>query len=60
MGFDGKLTLHPDQVTSVHKAFMPSATEISDAKEISKLFESADAAGAMLFKGRMVDRPHLL
>merc|ERR1739836_145938 len=59
MGFDGKLTLHPNQVTSVHKAFTPTAEEVQEAKDIVALFDSAqNTKGALTYKNKMVDLPH--
>ena len=61
-GFDGKLTLHPNQVTAVHKGFAPSAAEVKEAEEIVAAFAAPGAAdkGALTdSKGRMIDLPHL-
>ncbi|CAE8732457.1 unnamed protein product, partial [Polarella glacialis] len=56
-GFDGKMTIHPDQIDVVNAAFSPSKEELADAKE---LLEAADGQlGAFRFKGQMVDVPHL-
>jgi len=56
-GFDGKLTIHPEQITAVNAAFSPSGAEIAEAREL--LAASERQVGAFRFKGRMVDRPHL-
>jgi len=56
-GFDGKLTIHPEQITAVNAAFSPSGAEIAEAREL--LAASEGQVGAFRFKGRMVDRPHL-
>eukprot|EP00928_Gymnodinium_smaydae_P071102 TRINITY_DN54779_c0_g1_i1.p1 TRINITY_DN54779_c0_g1~~TRINITY_DN54779_c0_g1_i1.p1 ORF type:complete len:502 (+),score=122.11 TRINITY_DN54779_c0_g1_i1:54-1508(+) len=62
MGFDGKLSLHPDQISAICSAFRPSVAELQEAKDIVELFDSsrgdAAKAGAMSYKGRMVDIPH--
>jgi len=56
-GFDGKLTIHPDQIDAVNTAFTPSAKELEDAKA---LLEAAKTEpGAFRFKGQMVDVPHV-
>lgn len=55
-GFDGKLTIHPDQIDVVNAAFSPTSKEVAEAQE---LLEAAKAQpGAFRFKGQMVDIPH--
>eukprot|EP00440_Ansanella_granifera_P059767 gb/GFBE01064778.1/.p1 GENE.gb/GFBE01064778.1/~~gb/GFBE01064778.1/.p1 ORF type:complete len:471 (+),score=111.24 gb/GFBE01064778.1/:1-1413(+) len=55
-GFDGKLTIHPDQIDVVNAAFSPSSQELAEARE---LLEAAKGqVGAFRFKGQMVDIPH--
>ena len=50
-GFDGKLTIHPDQIDVVNAAFSPSSKELAEARE---LLEAAKAQpGAFRFKGQM-------
>lgn len=59
MGFDGKMTLHPDQVGALHQCMKPSAAELQEAKDIVALFDDENAkAGAVTYKGSMVDLPH--
>ncbi|CAK0891277.1 unnamed protein product, partial [Prorocentrum cordatum] len=53
-GWDGKLSLHPAQVQAIHAGFAPSATEIQEAAS------GGGNRGALLYKGRMLDKPHLL
>jgi len=55
-GFDGKLTIHPDQINVVNAAFSPSAQELAEAKEL--LAAAEGQVGAFRFKGQMVDIPH--
>jgi len=55
MGFDGKLTLHPDQISSVHKLFEPTNDELHDAVNIVRLWEDE---GSLEYKGKMIDVPH--
>lgn len=55
-GFDGKLTIHPDQIDVVNAAFSPTSKEVAEAQE---LLEAAKAQpGAFRFKGQMVTRCH--
>ena len=55
-GFDGKLTIHPDQIDVVNAAFSPSLKEVAEAKELLEAAKSQP--GAFRFKGQMVDIPH--
>lgn len=56
-GFDGKLTIHPDQINVVNAAFSPNAKELMEAKDL--LHAAEGQVGAFRFKGQMVDLPHL-
>ncbi|WP_028080997.1 HpcH/HpaI aldolase/citrate lyase family protein [Solimonas soli] len=58
-GFRGMLAIHPAQVEVINEAFMPSADEIAQAQEIVDLFAANPGVGAIGYKGRMLDRPHL-
>lgn len=55
-GFDGKLTIHPDQINVVNAAFSPTQKEVAEAKELLEAAKSQP--GAFRFKGQMVDIPH--
>jgi citrate lyase subunit beta/citryl-CoA lyase len=61
MGFTGKMSLHPDQIPVINEAFTPAPAEVAEARELIAAFEAHARAGtyAFLFKGRMVDAPHL-
>lgn len=59
-GFDGKLTIHPDQVAVANAAFAPSPEEFAEAEELLAAFEASAQSGALKFKGKMVDMPHIL
>jgi len=56
-GFDGKLTIHPDQIDQCNAAFSPSAEELTAARELLEAAKTQD--GAFRWKGQMVDKPHL-
>lgn len=56
-GFDGKMTIHPDQIDAVNAAFSPTAAEVIEARELLQAAEGQH--GAFRHKGRMVDRPHI-
>ncbi|PCJ17539.1 MAG: CoA ester lyase [SAR86 cluster bacterium] len=61
MGFTGKITIHPNQIEIVNRAFTPSDAEIAEAKALVSAFEEHQKAGKMAFtfNGAMVDVPHL-
>jgi citrate lyase subunit beta/citryl-CoA lyase len=61
MGFTGKISIHPDQLPVINRAFTPSAEEVEEARALVSAFEEHRARGvyAFRFKGLMVDAPHL-
>lgn len=58
-GFRGMLAIHPSQVDVINAAFTPNAEEIAQAREIVAIFEANPDAGAIGYKGGMLDRPFL-
>jgi len=60
-GFVGKMTIHPDQIEIVNRAFTPTAAAIERATEMLEAYEQHRSAGhaAFRFRGEMVDAPHL-
>lgn len=58
-GFRGMLAIHPVQVEIINEAFMPTAEEVAVAQEIVGLFAANPGAGAVGYRGSMLDRPHL-
>lgn len=62
LGFRGKMLLHPDQVAPVHRAFRPTAEEVTWARKVQEATKAAGAreGGVVVVEGRMVDRPLLL
>jgi citrate lyase subunit beta / citryl-CoA lyase len=58
-GFRGMLAIHPAQVDVINEAFAPSAEELRSAQEIIDLFAASPSAGAVGYRGAMLDRPHL-
>jgi citrate lyase subunit beta / citryl-CoA lyase len=58
-GFQGKLCIHPDQVSLANAAFAPSPAEIARAEDIVAAFAAAEAAGtaAIQVHGQFVDYP---
>lgn len=59
LGFEGKLCIHPDQVTIANQVFTPTAAEVSEAHRVLKAFEDAVAAGSASIQldGRFIDHP---
>lgn len=58
-GYRGMLAIHPAQVDVINAAFTPTEQELAAAREIVDLFASNPGAGAIGYKGAMLDRPHL-
>src|SRR5438105_3848313 len=61
MGYDGKLAIHPRQVSIINEVFTPTAEEVAHARELMRVFEEhqRDGTGAFEFYGKMVDMPML-
>jgi citrate lyase beta subunit len=61
MGFTGKLTVHPSQISIVNESFSPSDVEVKNAAELVAAFAENMREGKMafLYRGKMVDAPHL-
>ncbi|WP_267162618.1 HpcH/HpaI aldolase/citrate lyase family protein [Halovenus salina] len=59
LGFDGKMAIHPAQVSVINKAFTPNQERIEWAREVLKKKEEAEAAGRGVFAvdGEMIDAP---
>ncbi len=59
MGYDGKMAIHPRQVTVVNYAFTPSDERIAWAERVLAAQDEADAAGEGVFTvdGEMIDAP---
>ncbi len=59
LGYDGKLCIHPAQVTLANEAFTPSADEVDRARRLLAAYEASSAEGvaAIDFEGQMVDEP---
>ncbi len=59
LGFTGKAAIHPDQIETIHNAFMPDEKEIKKAVRIVEAAEKAkkEGKGVISVEGRMVDAP---
>jgi citrate lyase subunit beta/citryl-CoA lyase len=58
-GFAGGMCIHPGQIEILNEEFAPTAEEIEAARELIAEFGTgaAEGAGAVRYRGRMVDRP---
>jgi citrate lyase subunit beta/citryl-CoA lyase len=58
-GFQGRLCVHPDQIGSVNRAYLPSEEELERARRIVAAFKAAEARGAAAIQvdGQMIDYP---
>ena len=59
LGMSGRACIHPSQVAAVNSVFSPSAAQVAAARDLLAA-AAASGAGAVLFKGRLVDRPVIL
>lgn len=58
-GFNGMMAIHPAQVPIINQAFTPTPEELSDAQAIVDAFAANPGRGALAYRGRMIDAPHL-
>jgi citrate lyase subunit beta/citryl-CoA lyase len=58
-GFQGRLCVHPDQITPVNRAYRPTDDELARAERIVAAFREAEARGeaAIQVDGQMIDYP---
>jgi citrate lyase subunit beta/citryl-CoA lyase len=59
-GFCAKLAIHPGQIPVINRAFTPTAEAVAEAEAIVDAFSSLGDPGVVSWRGRMLDRPHLL
>lgn len=59
-GYFGGLAIHPDQVSVINQAFVPSAEEIDQANRIVSAFAASGDQGVTSLDGKMLDIPHLI
>jgi citrate lyase subunit beta/citryl-CoA lyase len=59
LGYDGKLAIHPRQVTIINEAFTPDADRVEWAERVLAAKRKADAADRGVFSvdGEMIDAP---
>jgi citrate lyase beta subunit len=61
LGFTGKAAIHPSQVPIINRVFVPSEDEVAEANALLAAASEAFAKGqgAFVYKGSMVDAPHI-
>lgn len=59
LGFTGKACIHPGQIQTIHKAFMPEMSELRKALRVVEAAEAAEREGKGVISvgGKMVDAP---
>ncbi len=59
LGFNGKSLIHPKQIDLLHKAYAPTAEEVTHAKRVLAAAEEAhrNGLGVVSLDGKMVDPP---
>lgn len=60
LGYAGKSIIHPDQISTTHKIFYPSKTEIQWAEKVCKYYleSTKKGKGATTIDGKMIDEVH--
>jgi citrate lyase subunit beta/citryl-CoA lyase len=62
LGYSGKSIIHPNQIETVHKVFVPNRNEIEWAKKVlealSEAMEKGVDRGAVKLEGKMIDAVH--
>lgn len=59
LGFTGRLAIHPDQVTTINRAYSPAEAEIAFARRVVDAFAASPGTGVVGLDGKMLDMPHL-
>jgi citrate lyase subunit beta/citryl-CoA lyase len=56
-GFNGKVAIHPGQVSAINQVFSPTDAEVERAQQLIDAFRNAESQGrgAVQFQGMMVD-----
>jgi len=59
LGFQGKMLIHPDQITAANAAFSPSEAAVARARRIVEAFDQAEKAGlaSIQLDGQFIDYP---
>ena len=59
MGFDGKSVINPNQIPTVHAAYLPRKDEVMKARRVLQAAAEAEARGSGVtsLDGKMIDKP---
>jgi citrate lyase subunit beta/citryl-CoA lyase len=58
-GFNGRIAIHPAQVSVINESFSPTPEEINFAHRVVEAFAAQPDAGTIGLDGKMLDIPHL-
>ena len=58
LGFSGKGSIHPKQISALNEVFTPTNAEIARARRITKTFEDANT-GLVVMDGKLIEKPVL-
>ncbi|MBF0358023.1 MAG: CoA ester lyase [Magnetococcales bacterium] len=60
LGFDGKTVIHPSQIDSANRLFLPSEAQVAKARKILSLWQQANISGEEIcvVDGVLVERLH--
>jgi citrate lyase subunit beta/citryl-CoA lyase len=62
LGYSGKCIIHPGQIEPVHRAFLPTKSEVEWANKVvaalGEAMEKGSGRGAVRLEGRMIDAVH--
>jgi citrate lyase subunit beta/citryl-CoA lyase len=60
-GFQGKMCIHPKQIGTINRVFVPGDAEVAYAERVVAAFAEAEAAGnaAIQLDGKFIDYPIL-
>ncbi|HEY0424762.1 MAG TPA: CoA ester lyase [Rhodopila sp.] len=59
IGFQGKMCIHPDQITAANAAFSPDEATVAQARRVVEAFDKAEALGlaSIQLDGQFIDYP---
>jgi len=58
LGFSGKGSVHPKQISILNSVFTPDQAQVSHAKRVIQAFEEADT-GLVVIDGKLIEKPVL-
>ena len=56
LGFTGKGSIHPKQISALNEVFTPTKDQISRARRIINEFEAANT-GLVVIDGKLIEKP---